>query len=173
MFTAVVSKPRRSADRGSPGDAPPVGDCGHRGRAGQETVPAPAWRRQPKVAEMGQSDPLARTPHGQGSVRRRRFGVDPPGLGTVGDECSFLAWDLRPPGSNMPPHPGFGCKDPERILEGARAIKPWKTSSAANETRSARPCSRPDPQWSGYGPILPQRGLSAATKLEDWIDYAI
>ena len=22
----------------------------------------------------------------------------------------LLAWGLRPPGSNMPPHPGLGCK---------------------------------------------------------------
>src|SRR5271166_6143688 len=35
-------------------------------------------------------------------------------------------------------------------------MKPWKTSSATNETRSARPSFRLDPQWSGYGPILPQ-----------------
>ena len=42
-----------------------------------------------------------------------------------------------PPGSNMPPHSGLGCKGPERILNGAAAMKPWKTSSATNETRSA------------------------------------
>src|SRR5271166_2726417 len=35
-------------------------------------------------------------------------------------------------------------------------MKPWKTSSATNETRSARPSFRLDSQWSGYGPILPQ-----------------
>jgi len=35
-------------------------------------------------------------------------------------------------------------------------MKPWKTSSATNETRNARPSFRLDPQWSGYGPILPQ-----------------
>src|SRR5208337_1151763 len=52
-------------------------------------------------------------------------------------------------------------------------MKPWKTSSATNDTRSARPSFRLDSQWSGYGPILPQRGLTAATKLEDWVDYAI
>jgi hypothetical protein len=39
LRSATVSRPRRSADRGSPGDAPPVGDCGCRGRAGQETLP--------------------------------------------------------------------------------------------------------------------------------------
>ena len=92
---ARVSRPRRSADRGSPGDAPRVGDVGRRGRAGQETLPEPAWRRQPQVTAMGQSDPLPRTPHGQWSVRRQGFGVDPPGLGRVGDECSFLAWGVR------------------------------------------------------------------------------
>ncbi len=40
MFTAVVSRPRRSADRRFPGDAPTVGDWetgGRRGRADQET----------------------------------------------------------------------------------------------------------------------------------------
>jgi len=48
--SARVSRPRRSADRGSPGDAPTVGDGGRRGRAGQETVPerldAPAQGRR-------------------------------------------------------------------------------------------------------------------------------
>ncbi len=47
-----------------------------------------------------------------------------------------------PPGSNMPPHSGLGCKGPERILNGAAAMKPWKTSSATNETRSACPSFR-------------------------------
>jgi len=64
--SARGSRPCRSADRGSPGDAPTVGDCGRRGRAGQETLPEPAWRRQPQVTAMGQSDPLPRTPHGNG-----------------------------------------------------------------------------------------------------------
>ncbi len=39
--SARVSRSRRSADRGSPGDAPPVGDwetCVQRGRAGQEAT---------------------------------------------------------------------------------------------------------------------------------------
>ncbi len=76
-----------------------------------------------------------------------------------------------PPG--LPPHSGLGCKDPERIFNGAAAMKPWKASSATNEPRNAWPSLRLDPQWSGHGPVLPQRGLSAATKLEDWIDYAI
>ena len=44
---------------------------------------------------MGQSDALPRTPHGQGNGSRQRFGVVPPGLGRVGDECSFPAWGLR------------------------------------------------------------------------------
>ena len=35
-------------------------------------------------------------------------------------------------------------------------MKPWKTSFATNETRSAGPSFRLDLQWSGYGPILPQ-----------------
>ncbi len=94
LRSAVVSRPRRSTDRRSPGDAPTVRDGGLRGRAGQETVPEPAWRRQPQVAAMGQSDPLPRAPHGQGSGSRQRFGVNPPGLGRVAEECSFLAWGL-------------------------------------------------------------------------------
>jgi len=96
LRSALVSRPRRSTDLRSPGDAPPVGKNGGRGGwAGQETVPEPAWRRQPQVAAMGQSDPLPRTPHGQGGVRRQRFGVDPPELGKAGDDRSFLAWGLR------------------------------------------------------------------------------
>src|SRR5271157_2901739 len=49
--SARVSRSRRSADRGSPGDAPPVGDwetCVRRGRAGQEALAKPTkgdeWR---------------------------------------------------------------------------------------------------------------------------------
>jgi hypothetical protein len=40
-----------------------------------------AWRRQPQVTAIGQSDPLPRTLHGQGSGSRQRFGVNPPRLG--------------------------------------------------------------------------------------------
>jgi len=50
-----------------------------------------AWSRQPHVTAMGQSDPLPRTPHGQWTVSRQRFGVNPPGLGRVGHKRSFLA----------------------------------------------------------------------------------
>jgi len=45
--SARVCRPRRSADRRSPGDAPTIGTretCGQRGRAGQETLPEPARR---------------------------------------------------------------------------------------------------------------------------------
>jgi hypothetical protein len=41
-------------------------------------------------------------------------------------------------------------------LQRATAMKPWKMSSATNETRSACFSFRLDPQWSGYGPVLPQ-----------------
>ena len=41
-------------------------------------------------------------------------------------------------------------------FNGATAMKLWKTSSATNEPRNACPSFRLDPQWSGYGPILPQ-----------------
>ena len=34
-------------------------------------------------------------PHGQGSVPRQRFGVNPPGLGRVGDKCFIAARGLR------------------------------------------------------------------------------
>ena len=118
-----------------------------------------AWRREPQVTVMAQSDHLPRTPHGQWSVRRRRFGVDPPGLGRVGDECSFLAWGLRDQPTTCPPHSGLGCKGPKSTFKGATAMKRWKTSSATYEPRSPCPSFRLDPQWSGYGPILPQGTL--------------
>jgi|GEM_PF-3582309 len=44
--SARISRPRRSADRGSPGNAPMVGDwetCGRGGRAGQEALPEPVF----------------------------------------------------------------------------------------------------------------------------------
>ena len=53
-------------------------------------------------------------------------------------------------------HSGLSCKGPERIFNGAAAMKRWKTSSAMYEPRNARFSFRLDPQWSGYGPILPQ-----------------
>ncbi len=46
--SARVFRPRRSADRRSPGDAPTVGDretCGRGGRAGQEVLREPATGR--------------------------------------------------------------------------------------------------------------------------------
>jgi len=61
-----------------------------------------------------------------------------------------------PPTYDLPAHSGLGCKNPERMLTGAAAMKQWKTSSAANEPRNACPYFRLDPQWSSYGPILPQ-----------------
>ena len=42
----------------------------------------------------------------------------------------------------MPPHSGLGCKGPEWIFDEATAMKPWKISSATNETRNACPSFR-------------------------------
>jgi len=36
---------------------------------------------------------------------------------------------------DLPADSGLGCKGPERIFDGAGALKPWKASSATNETR--------------------------------------
>ena len=66
---------------------------------------------------MGQSDALPRTPHGRGSVSRQRFGVDPPGLGKGGDECSFLAWGLR--------HQTTACRPIGPWLQGPGANLQW------------------------------------------------
>src|SRR5208337_4799299 len=68
----------------------------------------------------------------------------------------FSGLGPAPPGSNMPPHSGLRRKGLERIFNGAAAMKPWKTYSVTNETRSACPSFGLDPQWSGHGPILPQ-----------------
>ena len=51
---------------------------------------------------------------------------------------------------------GSWLQGPGVNLQRATAMKPWKTSFATNETRDARPSFRLDPQWSGYGPVLPQ-----------------
>ena len=123
----------------------------------------------PQVTAMGQSDALPRTPHGQGNGSRQRFGVVPPGLGRVGDECSFPAWGLRDQPTICLPirvlaepreitlHASrLQLQGPGVNLQRGTAMKPRKTSSATNETRSARPSFRLDPQCSGYGPILPQ-----------------
>src|SRR5271157_3695901 len=50
--------------------------------------------------------------------------------------------------------------NPESKIPNPKSkMKRWKTSSATNEPRNAWPSFRLDPQWSGYGPALPQ-GLS-------------
>ena len=59
--SARVSRPRRSTDRRSPGNAPTVGDGGRRGRVGQEALAEPAWKHS-QVTAMGQSDPCL-VPH--------------------------------------------------------------------------------------------------------------
>ncbi len=59
----------------------------------------------------------------------------------------------------------YSCKGPERIFNGAAAMKRRKTSSATNEPRNARLSFRLDPQWSGYGPILPE---GTSRKPETW-----
>jgi len=87
----------RSGGRSEPGGASPRSPRWPRSQplspAAQRRIGA--WRGQRQVTVMGQSDPLPRTPNGQWSVRRQRFGVDPPGLGRVGGECCFLTGSLR------------------------------------------------------------------------------
>ncbi len=99
----------RSGGRSEPGGASPRSPRWPRSQplspAAQRRIGA--WRRQPQVAAMGQSDPLPRTQHGQGSVRRQRFDVNPAGLGKAGDDRSFLAWGLR--------HQATTCR-PIRVL---------------------------------------------------------
>src|SRR5271157_4766825 len=82
---------------------------------------------------MGQSDALPRTPHGQGSVRRQRFGVVPPGLGRAGDDCSFLARGLR--------HQPTICL-PIRVLAERREITLHASRSTPHAPRLQRlpPC---------------------------------
>ena len=80
-------------------------------------------RRQPQVASMGQSDPLPRTPHGQGSVSRQRFGVNPPGLGNIkGATREMIAWSvtIRPEETIEyfeQPDSGPGQGPSERVVE--------------------------------------------------------
>ena len=50
---------------------------------------------------------------------------------------------------------GSWLQGPVVKLQRGHGDEPWKTSSATNGTRSACPSFRLDPQWSGYGPILP------------------
>jgi len=79
-----------------------------------------------------------------------------------------------PPTYDLPAHSGLGgtegdnaprltlhaprlqLQGPGANLHRATAMKPWKTSCATNETRSACPSFGLDPQWCGHGPILPQ-----------------
>jgi len=50
---------------------------------------------------------------------------------------------------------GSWLQGPGVNLQRATAMKPWKTSFALIST-DARPSFRLDPQWSGYGPVLPE-----------------
>ena len=61
----------------------------------------------------GTIDSLPRTPHGQWSVRRQRFGVNPAGLEKSRGRMLLSGLGPAPPGSNMPPHSGLGCKGRE------------------------------------------------------------
>ena len=59
LVRAVVSRPRRSADRRFPGDAPTVGgweSCGRRGRGGQEATARTSYRQRLFVEhDLGES----------------------------------------------------------------------------------------------------------------------
>jgi hypothetical protein len=94
--------------------------------------------------------------HGERGVHRQRFGVNPPALGRVGDDCSFLTWGHASPGYNMPPHSGLGCMGPEWIFNWATAMKPQEMSSATNENRSDSLSSRLYLQWSDCRQVLTQ-----------------
>ncbi len=141
LRSARVSRPRRSTDRRSPGDAPTAGDGGRRGRAGQETLPEPARMRQPQVTAIGQSDPLPRTPHGQWSDSRQMFGVVPPGLGRAGDDCSFLARGLR--------HQPTICP-PIRVLAERREITLHASRSTPHAPRLTLHAPRSTPIATGH-----------------------
>ena len=94
-------------------------------------MPESAWMRQPQVTAMGQSDPLPRTPHGQWSVRRQRFGVNPPGLGRVGTNAPFWPGACATRLQHAAPF-GSWLQGPEVNLQRATAMKRWKTFLAAN-----------------------------------------
>ena len=104
---------------------------------------------------MGQPDPLPRAPR---AMERQSSEVwcQPAGARKRRGRMLLSGLGPAPPGSNMPPHSDLGCRGPERIFDGATAMKPWKTSPATYENGNARLSFRLGPRWSGYGPILPQ-----------------
>ncbi len=115
LRSATVSRPRRSADRGSPGDAPPVGDCGCRGRAGQETLPNQpsrylvraaqrrqivAWRRELQVAPMA----TITAPHSsRAAAADRSLEAPAPGHrdGTIRSPASYPTRAMERPSSEV------------------------------------------------------------------------
>ena len=136
--TARVSRPRRSVDRGSPGDAPTVGDCGRRGRAGQETLPEPSriggeipfppceggiqgvlMARQHGTCQPAPDhrDGIIRFPASYPTRARERPSSEvwcqPAGARESHGRIILSGLGPAPPGSNMPPHSGLGCKGPE------------------------------------------------------------
>src|SRR5271157_4241872 len=153
--SARVSRPRRLADRGSPGDAPPVGDwetVGRRGRAGQETTARTSLRgnwfkpRSSGRSEPGGASPrsprwdnpipclVAHTGKGTSVVRglvSTRRGSEESGTNALfwPGACATRIQHAAPFGSWL--------QGPGVNLQRATAMKPWKTSSATNETRNA------------------------------------
>ena len=80
------------------GDAPTVGDwetVGRKGQVGQKTVPEPAGMASPRSPRSDDQIALPHTPHGQCSVGRQRFGVNPPGLKESGTSAPFAIPSTR------------------------------------------------------------------------------
>ena len=171
--SARVSRPRRSADRGSPGNAPMVGDwetCGRGGRAGQEALPEPVFEvpGSSRVAAADRSLEAPAAGRRDGTIRSRASYPTGKGASVVKGSVSTRRGSEES-GTNAPFWPGACATRLQHAapfrswlqgrgvnLHRATAMKPWKTSSATNETRNAGSSFRIDPQWSGFGPVLPK-----------------
>ena len=97
-ITAPLSSPAAAADRSQEAPAP---DCL------DGTIRSPA--SYPTRARERQSSEVRCQPAGAGKSRGRTLLS---GLGPA------------PPTYDLPPHSGLGCKGPERIFDGAMALKP-------------------------------------------------
>ena len=72
------------------------------------------------------------------------------------EELGMIARSCGPASLHMPPIRVLVARARSESSKGATAMKAWKASAATNEPRNACPSFRLDPQWSGYGPMLPQ-----------------
>gem|GEM_PF-6846230 len=152
-ITAPLSSRTAAADRSLEAPAP-----GHRDGTTRSPASYPTWAMERQSSVVWCRPAGARKSRGRMLLSDRESApptYDLPtdsGLGrTEGDNAPLSML----PASRLTRH-ACSRKGPERMFTGTAAMKHWKTSFAMYEPRNDCLSFRLDPQWSSYGPILPQ-----------------